>query len=413
MHFRCTGASRSKRTAIDGRRRGGSKGSRSDRRAIRTTRLNLPAERETDGAAPEVELAGREREVAVLYGVLQIAEVPQVAAEPDVVGHEAHRADAEVHAPVVAVDREQLSGVLDVRLQQAETTHDVRPEARAMLPAHRDAEHDVRHQVLNVVAVCEADVVGLVLEKRRRVRPIGFEAGDARTHPSERSAVGQLVVRRRVAAEADADVRRKQPVGARARRPYDQHQRGYQSALLQHCGSSWTCSPWSSLWATVRVLPAREGASKMPAAIAKLNETIERIELVAGRRPSARARERGRMLEQQPPRAARVDARRAQVADRHAERERPIEAGMRKKYVAAGIYGVEHAFVEAIQLRRRERDRLWSRPEADRRERNRRQPLEIRMLIHARGELVRETDVLAQHGAEARRAKMPKNHPKL
>src|SRR6266850_1538916 len=155
--------------------------------------------------------------------------------------------------------------------------------------------------------------------------------------------------------------------------------------------------------------PARVQA-KCPRRSAKLNETIEGIELFAGKQPSARARERGRMLEQQPPRAARVDARRAQVADRHAERERPIEAGMRKKYVAAGVYGVEHAFVEAIQLRRRERDRLWFRPKADRRERNRRQPLEIRMLIHARGELVRETDVLAQHGAEARRAKMPKNH---
>src|SRR5258705_11772802 len=106
MHFRCTGALRSKRTAIGGRRRGGSKGSRSDRRAIRTTRLNLPAERETDGAAPEVELAGREREVAVLYGVLQIPEVPHVAAEPYAIGHEAHRAEAEILAPVVAFNRE-------------------------------------------------------------------------------------------------------------------------------------------------------------------------------------------------------------------------------------------------------------------------------------------------------------------
>ena len=35
----------------------------------------------------------------------------------------------------------------------------------------------------------------------------GFEAGNARTHPAKRSPVGELVVRRRVAAETNADIR--------------------------------------------------------------------------------------------------------------------------------------------------------------------------------------------------------------
>jgi len=60
-------------------------------------------------------------------------------------------------------------------------------EARAMLPAHRDAERDVGHQVLDVVAVGEGDIVGVVLEKRRRVRPVGFEGQEVGGDRSEES----------------------------------------------------------------------------------------------------------------------------------------------------------------------------------------------------------------------------------
>src|SRR5262245_2042666 len=193
---------------------------------------DLPTERETCSPAPEIELAGRERNACRLFEVLQVAEVAQIAAEADMVGHEAHRAEADVHAPVVAVDREQLCGIFDVRLHQPHAATDVWAESRALLAADRNAQDDVRHQVLNIVAICEADVLGVVLEERRRVRPVRFESNDARTHPSKRCTVGELVIRRRVSTEADTDVRREQPVGAGARRSYDQQHRGYQCALL-------------------------------------------------------------------------------------------------------------------------------------------------------------------------------------
>src|SRR5947208_12526671 len=119
------------------------------------------------------------------------------------------------------------------------------------------------------------------------------------------------------------------------------------------------------------------------------------------------------MVREQCPRPAGVCAGRAQVTDRHPQRERPIEAGMREKHLAAGVYGVEDALVELIQLRGRKRQRGRPRAKADGRERNGREALEIGMLIHARGELLRKTDVLAEDAAELRRAKMPKDHPKL
>src|SRR5258705_10903247 len=130
----------------------------------------------------------------------------------------------------------------------------------------------------------------------------------------------------------------------------------------------------SSLWRRFGFSRPATVQAKCPRRSAKLNETNEGIELLAGKQSSARARERGRMLEQQPPRAARVDARRPQVADGHAERERPIEAGMRKKYVPAGIFGREDPLLEAIQPRRRQRERLGVCPEANRGERGRLQP---------------------------------------
>src|SRR5258705_10708369 len=99
----------------------------------------------------------------------------------------------------------------------------------------------------------------------------------------------------------------------------------------------------SSLWRRFGFSRPATVQAKCPRRSAKLNETIEGIEFLAGKQSSARARERGRMLEQQPPRAARVDARRAQVADGHAERERPIEARVRKKYVTTRVFGGEAA----------------------------------------------------------------------
>src|SRR5881628_3375168 len=119
------------------------------------------------------------------------------------------------------------------------------------------------------------------------------------------------------------------------------------------------------------------------------------------------------MLRQQFPRAARVYARGAQVADRDPDRERPIEAGMREKYVAARVYRFEQTLVEAVELRRRQREPARLRAKADGAERHGRKPFEVGMLIHTRGKLAREPDVLAQHLAQTRRAKMPKDHPKL
>src|SRR4030095_3205637 len=193
---------------------------------------DVPTEREACSPAPEIELAGREREASVLLRVLQIAEVAQIASEADMVGHEAHCAEAEVHAPVVAVNAEQLFGIFDVRLHQPQAATDVRPEARAGLAAHGNAEDDVCHQVLNVVAIREADVVGVVLEECRCVRPVRFESNDAGTHPAKRCTVGELVVRWCISTEAAPDVRREQPVGAGARRSDDQQHRRYQCALL-------------------------------------------------------------------------------------------------------------------------------------------------------------------------------------
>src|SRR4051812_3640615 len=108
------------------------------------------------------------------------------------------------------------------------------------------------------------------------------------------------------------------------------------------------------------------------------------------------------MLDEQRPRPAGVRAGRAQMADGDPEHECPVEASMREKYVAARIYGVEHALVETIQFGRGQAQRAWSCAEAHRRERHGREPLEVAMLIHARCKLVRETDVLAQDTAQAR-----------
>src|SRR5689334_13611438 len=127
---------------------------------------------------------------------------------------------------------------------------------------------------------------------------------------------------------------------------------------------------------------------------------------------SVRACERGRMFNQQLPRAVRVCRGRAEMTDGDADRERPVEASMREKYFSARIYRVEHALVEAVELRWRDADSARSRSKADRRERNRCEAFQVRMVIHPRGELLSEADVLAKDLAQALRTKMPKNHPK-
>src|SRR5436190_8550287 len=103
------------------------------------------------------------------------------------------------------------------------------------------------------------------------------------------------------------------------------------------------------------------------------------------------------MFDEQIPRAAGMRRGRTQVADRDADHKRPIEARMREKDVAACIYRVEQPLVEAVELRRGERNAARLRAKAHGRERHGCEALEVRMLIHERSELPGETDVLAQH----------------
>src|SRR6186997_1630351 len=120
---------------------------------------DLPTEGETCGPAPEIEIAGRQREAVVLFRVLEVAEVAQIAAEADVIGHEPHRTEPDVHPPVVAVNAEQLFRIFDVRLHQPQAATDIRAEPGTGLAADGDAQNHIRHQVLHVVAIREADVV--------------------------------------------------------------------------------------------------------------------------------------------------------------------------------------------------------------------------------------------------------------
>ena len=86
---------------------------------------------------------------------------------------------------------------------------------------------------------------------------------------------------------------------------------------------------------------------------------------------------------------------------------------MREKYLAAGVDAVQHAFVQAIELSRRQGDASRIRTEADGGERRGRETFEVRMLIYSPRKLLGKTDVLAQDLAQTLRTKMPKNHPKL
>src|SRR5687767_3235920 len=78
-------------------------------RTIRTgsnDRVGLPAEGNAGRAAPVIEAAGVE--ALEILEILERADVPQVAAEPDVIRRKPHRAAAKVEAPFVAVDIEQV-----------------------------------------------------------------------------------------------------------------------------------------------------------------------------------------------------------------------------------------------------------------------------------------------------------------
>src|SRR5688572_28409043 len=97
----------------------------------------LPAERYADSAAPEVEVAEVDVEFVVFFWVSQRAEVPQVAAEADVVGGEAERAESDVDAELFVAHLEQGVRIFHVRLQDACARGHIGTETAARLAADR------------------------------------------------------------------------------------------------------------------------------------------------------------------------------------------------------------------------------------------------------------------------------------
>jgi len=101
------------------------------------------------------------------------------------------------------------------------------------------------------------------------------------------------------------------------------------------------------------------------------------------------------------------------MADRDTDDERAIDARVRQKYLARFVHRIEKTLVEEVEFGSSQMQRAWICAKAYDSKRHWREPFEVRVLIDTRRELMSKTDVLRQDAAEPRRAKMPKNHPKL
>src|SRR5687768_15216816 len=113
--------------------------------------MSLPAERQTDRAAPETETLEAEvlvgeiviLERIVVFTLPEAAEVADVAADADVVGELAVDAGADIDAEIIGRQLvEQRAAIVDVGADQAETRRQIRTQAGA----GPRAEQHVRHQ---------------------------------------------------------------------------------------------------------------------------------------------------------------------------------------------------------------------------------------------------------------------------
>src|SRR5262245_885177 len=134
-----------------------------------------------DGRAPEVQLAGAVQidggDAGV--GVLEAAQVLEVAAQADMIIEEAHHARARIPAEHVVRGRNVgKRSAVDLRAQQPDTARDEGSHAAAVSAADRDADHHVAHQVDHAVVA----KVGFGAEEARSPAEVHFATDDALPH---------------------------------------------------------------------------------------------------------------------------------------------------------------------------------------------------------------------------------------
>src|SRR5262245_46132456 len=112
------------------------------------------------------------------------------------------------------------------------------------------------------------------------------------------------------------------------------------------------------------------------------------------------------MLLNQLPRAADVDLARLEVPDRQPQREAPVQPGVRQEYVARRVDALDELFVESIERGLVISEPRRPRAETDDAERHRGETFEAIRVVDPAGKQPGETDVLAEHLADAIRSKM-------
>src|SRR6187397_1323481 len=121
-------------------------------RRTTTTTWELRAQNDAERRAPEVERAEIDVEVVECSVVLQVMEVPHVAANADVIGEVSHDPGADVDSSVVVADRVVGTRTgIDLRPQEPDANRRERTNAGALLPTGRYADNQIRHHVGHVV----------------------------------------------------------------------------------------------------------------------------------------------------------------------------------------------------------------------------------------------------------------------
>src|ERR1051325_8565750 len=123
---------------------------------------------------------------------------------------------------------------------------------------------------------------------------------------------------------------------------------------------------------------------------------VVRVDNSARRMPSTSWVELTRALQQKVPHVAHMRRRRAQVADRHANRQSTALPRVRDEDVARFIDEIDQPLVCRVELGLREWNAAGIPAETDDTQRNRREPLEIGMRVDPRRELGGEADVFRQ-----------------
>src|SRR5688572_12865071 len=137
--------------------------------------MSLPAERQADSAAPEIETAQRQIEIVVRFVVLQRPEVAHIAADADVVVELSVDAGADIHAEIVGRQIVEQTVRFDLRTDQAQTRRQVRTQTRSW----RRADQQVGHERRDVaVTELEVGVARRVLEKVWRPSEVNLETND-------------------------------------------------------------------------------------------------------------------------------------------------------------------------------------------------------------------------------------------